>query len=156
MAELRERVMALCTPASAEAGVAAFFAARADASGTTRMRLRVPMVGTSLALDREVRVEARKGRDEQNLNDLINISWRAEGTVVFPSFEGTLVTYGTDDGSASYVELRGTYQPPLGAAGQIFDEAIGYQIAQSTAREFLRDVKRDIEARAAFERRAEN
>jgi hypothetical protein len=153
MTELRERIAVQCPAVDADAGVAAFFSAREDADGTTRMRLRVPVPGAALALDREVRVEARKARDEENLNDLMRVSWRAESTVIFPSFEGTLVTYGADDGKGSYVELRGNYEAPLGAAGQIFDEAIGFQIAQRTAREFLRDIKRDMEARIAFKRR---
>ena len=69
---------------------------------------------------------------------------------MFPRFEGTLVVWGEDDASSSFIELRGEYTPPLGAAGQVFDEAIGYRIAQTTAQQFLGDIKREIEARARF------
>jgi len=147
MKELREQTAVACPAEDAEAGLLAFFAARQDADGVTRMRLRVPMDGT-VALEREVRIEARETRDDENLNELVRIAWEPQGSVMFPRFEGTLTVWGDDDPNKSFVELRGHYTPPLGAAGQVFDDAIGFKIAQSTASEFLRDVKRDIELRA--------
>jgi hypothetical protein len=146
MKELRERIAVEVPVESAEAGLIAFFDAREDANGVTRMRLRVPMDG-AIALEREVRIEARETRDDQNLNNVMRIAWQPEGTVMFPRFEGTLVVWGEDDPQRSFVELSGHYTPPLGAAGQIFDEAIGYRIAQATAQQFLGDIKREIDAR---------
>ncbi|MGA7571447.1 MAG: hypothetical protein WBG27_08925 [Candidatus Aquilonibacter sp.] len=147
MKELRERAMVECPVEQTEAGLIAFFAVRQDADGLTRMRLRVPMDGT-LSLEREVRIEAREGRDDDNLNKVVRVAWEPEGTVIFPRFEGTLLAWGEDDPTRSSIELRGHYTPPLGAAGQVFDELIGFQIAQATAREFLRDIKRGIESRS--------
>jgi len=156
MKELRERTALECPSEEAEAGLVAFFAARQEADGVTRLRLRVPMDGSLISIEREVRVEARETRDEQNLNNQIALSWQPEGSVIFPRFEGTLVAWGEDDPEISYIELRGHYTPPLGPAGQIFDEAIGFAIAQATAQAFLSDVKRDIEARARFRKKASN
>lgn len=149
MKELRERIAVEVPAEEAEAGLIAFFEAREDANGVTRMRLRVPMDG-AVALEREVRIEAREARDDQNLNNLMRIAWQPEGTVMFPRFEGTLVVWGEDDPKHSFIELCGHYTPPLGAAGQIFDEAIGYRIAQATAQQFLGDIKREIDARASY------
>ncbi|HUA09232.1 MAG TPA: hypothetical protein VMA98_08165 [Candidatus Acidoferrales bacterium] len=151
MKELRETTALACPVEEAEAGLLAFFAARQDTDGITRMRLRVPMDGT-MALEREVRVEARETRDDENLNELIRIAWEPQGAVIFPRFEGTLTVWGEDDPGGSFVELRGHYTPPLGAAGQVFDDAIGFRIAKTTANEFLRDVKREIERRARAKR----
>jgi hypothetical protein len=115
------------------------------------MRLRVPINGSvnafGLSLDREVRVEAQRERDDENRKDLLRITWSPEGRSVFPRFEGTLVVRGADDAALSYLELDGAYRPPLGVAGQIFDETIGHRIAESTAREFLKDLKRAVESR---------
>jgi len=147
MKELRERIEVACPAGEAEEGLLAFFSAREDVDGMTRMRLRVPIAGSNLSLEREVRVEARRSRDDENLNDLVHVSWQAENAVVFPRFEGALIAWGDGSPETSFVELRGTYTPPLGVAGQLFDDAIGYQIAQATAQQFLRDVKRDIEGR---------
>ncbi len=149
MKELRERIAVGCPVEDVEAGLIGFFEAREDANGTTRMRLRVPM-DDMVALEREVRFEAHQTRDEQNLNNLIRIAWQPEGSVMFPRFEGTLVVWGEEDPAQSFIELAGHYTPPLGAAGQIFDEIIGFKIAQTTAQQFLTEIKREIEARATF------
>lgn len=156
MKELREQAPVACPVLETEAGLVTFFAARQDANGVTHMRLRVPMDGGSMSLEREVRVEARTGRDDDNLNNVVRVAWEPEGAVIFPRFEGALTVWGEDDPAASFIELRGQYTPPLGAAGQVFDEMIGHQIAQATAREFLRDIKREIESRARFKKKVSN
>jgi len=120
------------------------------------MRLRVPMDGSLLAFEREVRIEARQSRDDDNLNSVVRVAWEPEGTVIFPRFEGTLIAWGEDDPMRSAIELWGHYTPPLGAAGQVFDDVIGYEIAKATAREFLRDIKRDIESRSSFTKKVSN
>jgi hypothetical protein len=150
MKELRERIVVGCPYEKAEAKLLAFFSALENGDGVTRMRLRVILDGTSLALEREVRVVARAMRDEANLNKVVEIAWEPEGTVMFPRFEGTLSVWSEDDPARSFIELRGQYTPPLGAAGQVFDDAIGFKIAQSTAQQFLNDVKASVEAGARF------
>ena len=124
-----------------------FFIALGGKNGTARLRLRVPTDGPTrgLSIDREVRVEARRTRGEASLNDLMLINWMPEGTAVFPTFEGILVVRPQRERNSSSIELDGTYTPPFGAAGQAFDAAIGHRIAQSTARELLKDLKAAIE-----------
>jgi hypothetical protein len=123
-----------------------FFESLRDRNGVARLRLRVPTNGPAdgLALDREVRVEARRPRGEASLNDLMLITWVPEGTGVFPAFEGILIVR-SENGTSS-IELDGTYTAPFGTAGQVFDAAIGHRIAESTARELLKDLKAAIEA----------
>jgi nucleotide-binding universal stress UspA family protein len=65
-------------------------------------------------------------------------------------FKSALLVRGAEDPSRSYIELDGTYVPPLGTIGEVFDAAIGHQIPQSSAREFLRDLKRTIEAKRSL------
>ncbi|MGB6985964.1 MAG: hypothetical protein WBD74_08355 [Candidatus Aquilonibacter sp.] len=151
MKELRERAAVECPAEEAETGLTAFFAVREDAGGVARMRLHVPMDGV-VSLDREVRIQARETRDDQNLNNVVRVAWQPEGTVIFPAFEGTLVVWGEDNPNISFIELRGEYTPPLGAAGQAFDELIGFRIARATAQQFLGDIRREIEARAHFQK----
>ena len=71
------------------------------------------------------------------------ISWLPEGTGVFPAFRGTLMV--RSENGTSAIELDGTYTPPFGAAGQVFDATIGHRIAQATARELLKDLKAAVE-----------
>jgi hypothetical protein len=148
MAHLRDQTSARGTVAQTEARIESYFASRRGLDGIARMRVSVPVNGTSqrLFLDREVRIEAWRDRDDQNLNDLIRIRWTPEGSVVFPQFKGTLVVRGEEDPELSFIELDGDYEPPLGAAGELFDETIGHHIAQSTAREFFKDLKRGMES----------
>lgn len=140
---LRDHIELGCPLAEAETRVAEYFAAHRRPDGETHVRLRVPLGGlglpAGLALEREVTARCRRGRDADNLNDVILIDWNA-GDDPFPTFEGTLVTWAEGDPSRSFVELDGSYEPPFGAAGEIFEEAIGHEIAGRTARSLLDDI----------------
>jgi hypothetical protein len=149
MTKLYEAVEVSCSPREAETRMAQFFQARRGPQDALRLHLRVPMGGTDssrYAFDREVRVTLRLARDESGLNDVLHIAWQPEGTSMLPKFDGTLIVGADSDARHSVLELRGNYVPPMGAAGQLFDEAIGHRIAQSTARELLDDIRRSIEA----------
>jgi hypothetical protein len=148
MTHLRDQTSVRGTVTQAEARLESYFASRRGLDGIARLRLRVPVSGTSpgLFIAREVRIEAWRDRDDQMLNDLIRIRWAPEGSVVFPKFAGTLVVRGESDPDLSFIELDGDYKPPLGSAGELFDETIGHRIAQLTARELLKDVTCGIEA----------
>jgi len=141
---LRDTISLECPVPEADSRIAAFLDGHRDRDGITRFALRVPLDGIGplhgLALEREVRVDAHRDRDDQNLNDLVRISWKPDGDLAFPAFEGTLVTWSADDPMRSFVELDGWYEPPFGDAGELFDEAVGHAIAQRTARALLDDM----------------
>ncbi len=150
MAHLREKTSARGTVPQTEARLDSYFASLRGPDGIARLRLLIPANGTSRGRfhDREVRIEAWRDRDDQNLNDLIRIRWTPEGSVIYPNFAGTLVVRGEGDPDLSFVELDGDYKHPLGATGELFDETIGHRIAQLTARELLKDLKRAIDGDA--------
>jgi hypothetical protein len=147
MPRLQDRTPVNRPPEQTKRRLEEFFLALRGQDGVARLRLRVPTDGPTrgLSIDREVRVEARRTRGEASLDDLTLISWMPEGTGVFPTFEGILIIRGKTGSDVSSVELDGSYTPPYGVAGQVFDAAIGRRIAQATAREFLKDVKAAIE-----------
>jgi hypothetical protein len=153
MTHLREHISLASSASEAEARLENYFASLRSSNGMAVLRLRVPIEGLAgplgISIEREVRVEARLTRDDENLNDLIRIWWGPEGRTILPTFNGTLIVWGETGKELSYIELDGAYTPPLGAAGQAFDEIIGHRIAASTAREFLKDLKRAIENRSA-------
>ncbi len=152
MTRLHDEMSVDCTIAETQARLDAFFASLRTRDGTARIRLRVPITSSpssyGIAIGREVRVEARHKRDEERDMDVVEIAWKPEGTSVFPHFEGTLAVKHDHAPERCTIELDGCYTPPFGAAGQVFDAAIGQQIAHATAREFLRDLKSAIEAPA--------
>lgn len=148
MKRLREKIAIARSAADTQSGIEAYVASLRGEDGASHLHLRLPVnaVGAlGLSLDREVRVEAQRGRDDENLNDVIRIHWSVPDTGLFPTFDGVLVVWAQTDGKGSFVELDGQYKPPLGAPGEAFDDLIGHGIAQLTAREFLADLKRAVE-----------
>lgn len=143
MPRLYERTSVELPIDQTKAGVERFFTSLRRKDGTSRIRLRVPADGPTLGLsiDRAVRIEARPSVD----NDSTHVSWAPEGTTVLPAFEGSLAIRSDERPNVTYIELNGSYEPPFGVAGQIFDAAIGRRIAQATAREFLKDLKDAVE-----------
>ena len=149
MPPLREITPVERSAKQAHAALERFFRSLKTSDGVARLRLRVPMrlpaKQYGLSIDREVRIEARPVRHPGRDAEVMEISWVPEGTAIFPRFDGSLFVTGFGNAALSYVELDGYYTPPFGAAGQIFDGAIGQRIAQATAREFLADLKTTIE-----------
>lgn len=148
MTRVRERIAVGCPIAEAQSRLEAYFAKRRDPDGKTRLPLRIPLDGSALlkglALEHDVAVVASRGRDEQNLNDVIKIVWEPEGGGAFPKFDGTLVVWAEHDPKESFIELDGTYTPPGGTSGEAFDETIGRAIARRTAHVLLSDIARAI------------
>jgi len=127
-----------------------FLRARRGGDGIARLRLHVATIVSSpmdgVSHDREVRIEACGSCAE---NREIEIAWTSEPPVVFPRFRGVLAVRSHEDPRQSYIELYGSYAPPVAASGQPFDATIGLEIARATAREFLSDLKHAIEHQAA-------
>ena len=145
---VRESIAVRCPIDAAQSRLEAYFAQRRDSDGKTRLPLRVTLDGRGLlhglALEHDVNVTAYTDRDDQNLNDLIRISWAPDGGGPFPTFTGTLVVWAEHDPRRSFIELDGTYSPPGGTGGEAFDDAVGHAIARRTARELLDDIARAI------------
>lgn len=143
MRRLRDTVAVKCPIDQAQARIEGFFDGRRGLDGKVRFPLRVAFgVGTAngFALDHEVCVDARVGRDDQNLNDLIRLSWTADDDFPLPRFAGTLVAWAEGNPKLTFIELDGTYSAPLHGVGEVFDEAIGRKIAQRTAKDLLAQI----------------
>jgi len=144
--EVRENLAMDCPAGRAQASVEGYFARHRRKDGTSRVTLRVPLHGIwplpGLPLEHEVTVITRLGRDEENLNDAVQIAWTPRGEVPLPDFKGTLTTWAGDDPNTSFVEIAGYYTPPLGIMGEAFDEVIGHAIAQRTAHALLEEIAR--------------
>lgn len=94
-----------------------------------------------------VRLGEAVGDDEALV---IALSWEATGpSNLFPRFEGELVLRALDP-VRSELSLSGRYRPPLGAAGQVLDEALLARVARATIRSLLRRVAQGFEDRPAL------
>lgn len=145
MTRLRDHVAARCPASEADARLQKYFAANREADEGARLRLRAPLRGgpqlPNVDLSRDVIVTITRGRDDENINDVLRIHWEPADGGPFPTFDGTLVTWGEDKPETqSFIELDGNYEPPFGAAGAAFDAAIGHEIARRTAHALLRDL----------------
>ena len=118
-------------------------------SHSVMLRLRVPVGppvgGQGLALDKGVIATLSRSPQHRALEDRIGVAWQAdvEGEP-FPRFDGALSLEAASP-KASTLTLEGRYDPPLGAAGKLFDAALGHRIAEATARELLKEIADRIE-----------
>lgn len=95
-------------------------------------------------------VRARTERlPEANFTARYRIAWDAGTTaqgIPTPGFDGTLTLRAGEDYSSCEIVLEGTYQPPGGAAGALFDEFAGRRIASATLGALIDGVGRELEA----------
>lgn len=74
----------------------------------------------------------------------IHFRWRA-GSRWLPDFGGTL-RFGIASHRETLLVLDGTYEPPFGTCGAIFDELVGRHVASATASDLLSRVGKSLEA----------
>ena len=139
-----------CSAAEAEHLLPRYFAAHRDASGKIVLRLRLPLgdfgIPGRLDVSRAVVARIYKRRDEQNLNDEFGISWKPEDGGPFPEFSGRLTIWSEENPKGSFLEIDGTYEPPLGTViGAAFDATVGRSIAVRTAQALLEDIRAGID-----------
>ncbi|HTW83881.1 MAG TPA: hypothetical protein VMD91_07435 [Candidatus Sulfotelmatobacter sp.] len=102
------------------------------------MALRVPVGDLHVEKDVVVHLSPKPGYPGYELFD---IHWEPKEGGPYPSFAGTLSI--ADEGAGwSRVDLDGTYAPPLGPIGLVFDAMVGHRIAAATAALLLAEIKR--------------
>ncbi len=112
--------------------------------GHTKLQLRAgPMSG--LQLEHDVDVEVTPARDARGLEYRVDIAWQPTGTNLLPSFKGVLRFQWDEEYGNTWLMLEGDYEPPLGAAGKVFDEVAGQRIARTTLRALLDDFRTTLE-----------
>jgi len=119
-------------------------AAQTGEERVTRLTLAVPAI-PGAELGKEVAVSVAPARDPMHFDEPWKLQWEPQGGGLYPAFDGTLTVRADESYAGSILELEGTYNPPLGAAGAAFDMVFGKRIAAETAREFLRRIGTAIE-----------
>jgi len=136
-----EKDLVLVPLASAEPFLRTFFAAHTGPKGmSSRLVLHA---GTAT---HSVIAEIERVRPPDTMTSWYTIHWESENGGPFPSFDGELALNADADYNGFWIVLTGAYIPPGGAAGQLFDVAVGNRIAKSTARALLREMRVAIEA----------
>jgi hypothetical protein len=81
------------------------------------------------------------------------VNWETESSGPFPIFNGELTIGADDDYNAFWLVLDGTYAPPGGVAGQLFDAVFGHRLAAASARSLLTDMRVEIDSLFAAQER---
>jgi hypothetical protein len=83
----------------------------------------------------------------EDMTPRYGVHWEAEGGGRFPMFDGELVIEADEDYNAFLLVLNGTYVPPGGLPGHVFDAVIGHRIAQEAAHGLLNEICLETERR---------
>lgn len=141
MTRVEERRLVHAPLASAARFLKAFVAANAAPGGEgARVVLHVggfsePAIVTLRPVHRDGDMEPRFG-----------VHWEAEGGGAFPVFYGELIVEADEDYNAFVLAVDGTYEPPGGLAGKVFDAIVGERLAAETTRNLLETIQTYVEA----------
>ena len=132
MSHISERVIVRAPLAWAERLLAAFFAANpAPAGEGARVILHAAEVSEPAI------VTLTKAHRPEDMTPRCAVHWQAEGGGAFPEFDGFLTVEADEDYNSYWLAIDGSYKPPGGLAGKIFDAVIGHRIAVATTRNLL-------------------
>jgi hypothetical protein len=82
----------------------------------------------------------------EDMTPRYHVHWEAESGGPYPVYDGELRIDADEDYDAFWLVLDGTYEPPGGPAGKVFDVVIGRRIATASARGLLTQIRAEIEA----------
>ncbi len=94
--------------------------------------------------------QIRDVTDDTMVHEALMIIWQSRLRLPLPDFHGLLTVRVRAPGTE--VSIQGSYVPPFGIAGQVFDSAIGRRIARATLQKLLGDICRYLEAEYETER----
>ncbi len=94
---------------------------------------------------KDVIAQFSRVEDERHLEWISEVRWAPKGGGPYPTFDGSIRIQADENYGSCTLILKGTYEPPLGALGQIFDAALGRRIAKATARTLLRELADAVE-----------
>jgi len=146
MSDIRERVFVACPLAHARRYLARVLPVDSPVPQRLELRLPVPVPGAAGAgLEHEVIATWSPAQDPTHESEPWHLSWAPRNRRLYPSFDGTLAIMAGEDYESCRLVLEGSYVPPLGVAGEVFDAAVGRRIAEATGRELLRTIASRME-----------
>jgi hypothetical protein len=95
--------------------------------------------------------EVRDRTDETRRHEALLLRWQAPSRMPLPVMSGLITV--RPNGLATELRMEGTYVPPLGLLGQLFDRIIGCHIAHRTVNRFLDELRDSVDQEWQKERR---
>jgi hypothetical protein len=143
--------LAACPFSSASEYAAEYF--RRAEQGHQEASIRVPFGFLPFSLNRRVQLVSERHPDsteQGRSHDEIRIRWTA-GTVLLPDFHGTVRL--RIAGVSTRVLVEGSYHPPLGTVGRLFDRILGGYVADASVRDLAKRIAANLVARNKEARR---
>ena len=82
--------------------------------------------------------------DPVRRHDALLVAWRPAMPRLFPAFRGALTV--RPKGRGAWLRIRGSYQPPFGTLGRLFDAVAGRTLALRTLDRLLQEIVLEVEA----------
>lgn len=140
MSTLQERLVVACPYVRAREYLSDTLSEPANQHREERLPLTAQVEHLPAQFEKNVVVRYSAGRDPMHFDEPWHVSWSPEGGGPYPDFSGELTVRADEGYGSSVLELTGTYTPPLGAAGKVFDAAVGRKIASVTAQNLLASI----------------
>jgi len=99
-----------------------------------------PTAPKGMDVSKDVDVSVSRAIDPMHFDEPWNVRWTPHGGGPYPTFAGMLTVRADEDWNVSALELSGSYEPPLGAAGKAFDMLLGARLAALTAKALLAQI----------------
>jgi hypothetical protein len=144
MTQISEYETVRCAYEHVSEAIRAAFRAYTGDDGSIRIPLRVAL--GDLKLEREVVADLSSSAGYTGY-EIFKLHFAPVDGGPYPIFDGKLSAT-SEGGGYSRIDIYGTYAPPLGLAGAVFDAAVGRRFAQASIRDFLTLLKREVEAAA--------
>jgi len=148
--ELRQKTLVSCPTAQAAKRVEAFVKSYGVVEGDTAtipfgFELLTTKGGGELHVAHSISLCVSIESKPAETNAVFKVDWKPSNSGLYPSFDGHLAIE-DEDYDSFWLELHGTYRPPLGMLGSVFDAIAGKRIAAQSARDFLAKMASSIEA----------
>jgi hypothetical protein len=149
MTAIVEKELVHAPLASASGFLNAFFANHAVSKGEgARISLHAGKAS------HDVIVTLKPAHRPEDMTPRYHVHWEAEGGGPYPIYDGELSIGADMDYDAFWLVLDGTYTPPGGPAGKVFDVVVGRGVAAASARGLLAEIRAEIDVLFLAQERA--
>ena len=141
MSEIHEILTVLCPFELVPLAAQAYVSSLAVVDGKSVVALRVAL--GDVTVERRADLTLKHSHAYPGY-EIMDIEWHAHDGGPYPVFRGTL---SVEEVTGNYcrLDLDGTYAPPLGIAGVVFDAVLGHRIAVGAARQLLDEIRIGLE-----------
>jgi hypothetical protein len=141
MSEIHECLTVLCPFDRMPGAAAAYVASLPVEDGKAVIPIRVSI--GDVVVERRADLVLKHARAYPGY-EIMDILWQPHDGGPYPTFRGVL-SVEEEGGTHCRLDLDGSYEPPLGIAGAVFDAVVGHRIAVSAARTLLEEIKTGCE-----------